>query len=496
MTILSLKDKAKWSFNSANVGPTIKINKKGYFYSFLDKFGEYEVKILSKNISGNGLFYFKVINEDKKIILNKKIKFTSKSWNETIVKFNLTELHGKSKILITRDLDGIGRIEIGRLVVSLLENKNLNKINFEKQLSRTKLIRCPDSSKVAIIIPYGIYGGAEVYLKNIFEQKPNLLNVDFLFLNKNKLSNYLDNYNCFELSNLNKLKHKLIIESYNKVIFYNSKKVYGFLSKLKENNLINSDLIEIYHSNFKWADSLSSIKSRSNVSKIIRVTDSLCNNIDGNFDLKTIPVSINVDQFTKKESKLKELEKFKKYDLLFGMVARLSPEKNIGYAISLFENLKNYKLVIIGDGPLKERIQTYIENKNIKNIELLGYKENVFEYYNLFDAFLLTSKFEGTPISIIEAMCYNIPIFTTDVGEIRSSFGDLYGLNYLTQNIDKDIDIIKKNSKINNLNLKDYVLNNHNNIINSKIFFREISEDYLAYKEEILSQEILNGEFF
>lgn len=496
MIVLDLKDKAKWTANSINFNSTAKINKKGYFYSFLDNPGKYEARVMSRNISGNGLFYIKIINKDKKIVFSKTIKFTSKSWSETIFSFEIKEIWGKCKFLVTRDLDGIGRLEIGRLIVDgekLTKAKILKK---EKSLSRDELILCSPSVKTAIIVPYGIYGGAEVYLKNIFKHEPIELDVEFLFLKRNKLISYIQNYKYLVLGSLNKLKHKLITESYKKIVFYNSKMIYSLILDLKKQNLINADLTEIYHSDFKWSDSLSSLQKREEVYKIIRVSDSLCNNISGDFKLKTIPVSIDVDLYSKKETKLKDIAKFNAHEKIFGLVARLSPEKNIDYAIRLFEHLPNYKLIIVGDGPLRSHLQSEIESRKIKNIELIGYKENVFEYYNLFDAFLLTSKFEGTPISIIEAMAYNIPIFTTDVGEIRYNFESLNGINFLTQNIQDDIKIINSGFNADSFKLREYVLNNYNSKINSKNFFEEISGGSLSYKVVNDSEDLLVGEYF
>ena len=496
MNVLDLKDKLIWKTSSANFNSTVKINKRGYFYSILERPGEYRGRILSKNISGNGLYYIRVISEDKATLFNKKIKFTSKTWSEIIFNFKISEIHGKCKFLITRDLEGVGRIEIGRLSVALKKTIKLNAKDKIKNFSSDDLIRCSVAVKTAVIVPYGIYGGAEVYLKNIFKHKPMDLDVEFLFLKHNNLINHISSYRHSVLGSLNKLKHKLIMEQYDKVIFYNSKMIYSFILNLKNENLINSDLVEIYHSNFRWSDSLSSIGYRKNILKIIRISDSLCNNIKGDFLLKTIPVSIDVDLFSKKETPLKNLSKFKRHKKIFGLVARLSPEKNIDYAINLFEHLPEYKLVIIGDGPLRSKFQDIIKERALKNIELLGYKENVFEYYNLFDAFLLTSKFEGTPISIIEAMSCGIPVFSTDVGEIKNTFGNLDGINYLTQNTSKDLNILRKPFNTNYLNLRDYVLKNHNSLVNSRVFFEEIAGSSLLYRQVDHSKEMLSGQYF
>lgn len=495
MIVLDLKNKENWKTSSVNYGSSAKVSKRGYLYSFLEKSGDYEVRILSKNISGNGLFYVKILNEEGKPIFDKKVKFTSKSWNETVFRINLNNFGRKAKLLITRDLDGIGRFEIGRLTVRLLEEKVLKSSSGPKLLSKGKLIKCELAVRAAVIVPYGIYGGAEVYLKNLFLHKPNSLDVDFLFLRQNSLIKHLNDYNCFILKNLNKLKHKLIKENYDKIIYYNSKSVYAFILNLKKEKLIYSDLIEIYHSNFRWSDSLSSLGSRDGVSKIIRISDTLCNNIRGNFRLKTIPVSIDTNKYQEKKTPLSGLEKFNSHKKLFGLVARLSPEKNISYAIELFGNLPDYKLIIIGDGPLRQKLQSKIDLYGLKNIELLGYKENVYEYYNLLDAFILTSKYEGTPISIIEAMSYNIPIFTTDVGEIRACFAGLDSISYLTENLEQDCKSLLNFNFNKEVDSNDFVLKKHNSVINSAIFFDEIIDNSLMYSEKDNSLFTLDGQF-
>jgi len=496
MIVLDLKNKKDWNMNGVNCESSVKMNNKGYFYSFIDKPGEYEFRILSKNISGNGLFYLRVVSEKDKILFNKKIKFTSKSWNESIFKISLKDFGKKAKVLITRELDGIGRIEIGRLTVKISEEVLPKESKRQKSIADNKLIRCESAVRAAVIIPYAIYGGAEVYLRNLFCHRPAGLEVDFLFLKPNKLSDYLKEYDCFNLGSLSKLKHQLIKENYDKIIYYNSKSVYSFILNLKQNNLICSDLIEIYHSNFKWSDSLSSLNSRSGISKIIRVADNLCNDISGDFSLKTIPVSIDVEKYKPKDSPIKELIGEGEGGMLFGMVARLSPEKNISYAIDLFKRLSNHRLIVIGDGPLRNSLKEKIVKEKIDNVKLIGYKENVYEYYNLLDVFLLTSKFEGTPISIIEAMSYNLPIFTTDVGEIRASLSYVEGIGYLTGELDEDAKMISDFKFDESINCREWVLKNNNSLINSSMFFGEIIGNSLTYSELDLSLPILSGAYF
>lgn len=86
-----------------------------------------------------------------------------------------------------------------------------------------------------------------------------------------------------------------------------------------------------------------------------------------------------------------------------------------------------YKLFFIGDGPCKKDIEKYvIENGLTNNVILLGQK-NVSEVLNAMDIFVMPSRFEGLPVSGVEAQANGLPcLFSTkitrQVGILRTSF--------------------------------------------------------------------------
>ena len=109
-------------------------------------------------------------------------------------------------------------------------------------------------------------------------------------------------------------------------------------------------------------------------------------------------------------------------DLVFGHVGRFMPQKNHFFLIDIFEQLyflteKTAKLVLIGDGYLKNDVEKIIENKGLKNnVVLLSNISNVNEYLNGFDCFILPSKWEGFPNVIVESLCNGLPsVFSTNV---------------------------------------------------------------------------------
>jgi len=104
---------------------------------------------------------------------------------------------------------------------------------------------------------------------------------------------------------------------------------------------------------------------------------------------------------------------------VFLTVGRLVPVKNIEMQIRAIKKLriKNYELRIVGDGPLKKRLEIQSEKLGIADkIKFLGWQDNLAKFYSQVDAFLLTSNAEGWGMVVVEAAQFSLPIIMTDVG--------------------------------------------------------------------------------
>lgn len=76
-------------------------------------------------------------------------------------------------------------------------------------------------------------------------------------------------------------------------------------------------------------------------------------------------------------------------------------------------------LCMVGDGPDRERLEQVAHDLGIaRSTYFVGYQEDVAGYYRLFDAFLLPSVNEGTPVSAIEALASGTPVVATRVGGV------------------------------------------------------------------------------
>ena len=101
--------------------------------------------------------------------------------------------------------------------------------------------------------------------------------------------------------------------------------------------------------------------------------------------------------------------------------ARMSKEKGIDVLLKAWANLSpdptSLRLTIIGDGPQRYEIEMVAQELGIaKTIAFTGWVNNVHEYLQETDIFVLPSRTEGMSNALLEAMSYGIPCIATNVG--------------------------------------------------------------------------------
>jgi glycosyltransferase involved in cell wall biosynthesis len=106
---------------------------------------------------------------------------------------------------------------------------------------------------------------------------------------------------------------------------------------------------------------------------------------------------------------------------VFLSIGRLTEQKNYGLLLTVFNKLykqkENVILIIIGDD-YGTGMKTKYEKDKSPNTFFIGPKKNISDYLFNCDAFCLSSKFEGLPITILEAMSIGLPVISTAVGGI------------------------------------------------------------------------------
>lgn len=105
----------------------------------------------------------------------------------------------------------------------------------------------------------------------------------------------------------------------------------------------------------------------------------------------------------------------------FLFVGRLSPEKNIIQMLQAFNAVKhldkNWGLLLLGSGPLKERIESFILNNNLeKQIHLVGFvqQKEIVKYYTFSDVLILPSLSEPWGLVVNEAMLCRMPVIVSN----------------------------------------------------------------------------------
>lgn len=103
---------------------------------------------------------------------------------------------------------------------------------------------------------------------------------------------------------------------------------------------------------------------------------------------------------------------------LVGTAGRLVPEKNYGLLLAAGKGVlgDDVRLVLVGDGPERDALKALVDPSIAKYVHWLGIRHDIPALLSAFDLFALSSKTEGLPIAVIEAMAAGLPILCTSVG--------------------------------------------------------------------------------
>jgi glycosyltransferase involved in cell wall biosynthesis len=163
---------------------------------------------------------------------------------------------------------------------------------------------------------------------------------------------------------------------------------------------------------------------------IIAISDAvrvfLLKNNEVSKNCKLVTVHYGIKNISDKKSKKSAN---KGASLTIGTIARLVPQKNIPILLKAAHILKNeldldFKLLIVGIGPLKEELEFLARDLQVDEVVFwLGKLHDVNSFYELIDCFVLTSNYEGFGLVLLEAMLNRVPIIARDNSAIREVLG-------------------------------------------------------------------------
>ena len=99
-------------------------------------------------------------------------------------------------------------------------------------------------------------------------------------------------------------------------------------------------------------------------------------------------------------------------------VSRLNKVKRVDILInslSVVNQMYDAQLIIIGEGPEKQILKNLVKKLNLEeNVHFLGFRDDVVQWMINADIFVTASQVEGSPNSLIEAICLGLPSIATD----------------------------------------------------------------------------------
>lgn len=152
--------------------------------------------------------------------------------------------------------------------------------------------------------------------------------------------------------------------------------------------------------------------------------------------VKVIPLGFDLNKFRENKEEKRLLVR-EQYGLSENMVAiaivgRLAPVKDHDYFLEVIERVlattdKSIKVFIVGDGSERDHIKEVVDRiigVYPEVIVMTSWILDLSTFIQGMDIICLTSKNEGTPVSIIEAQAAGIPVISTDVGGVRDTLVD------------------------------------------------------------------------
>lgn len=128
--------------------------------------------------------------------------------------------------------------------------------------------------------------------------------------------------------------------------------------------------------------------------------------------------------------------------------ARLDENKGIKILLDSWREIKDFELVVCGEGPLADWCREFIEENSITNVNLHGHVNNseVVELLSESSALILpTQWYEGFPVSIVEAFACATPVLASDIGNPSNIITEgVTGFKFDPKNPKSIIDAVKR----------------------------------------------------
>ena len=184
------------------------------------------------------------------------------------------------------------------------------------------------------------------------------------------------------------------------------------------NNLI---LYMVYNNTGRISSFLKNIACRL-ADKIVAVSQGVADCLEQLFNINSnimvIHNGFDLEMIKNKSSEETSHRWFNEEEPIVVAVGRLVNQKGFSFlleAIELVNRKSPTRLIIIGDGELRAKLEKQAEEIAIKDkVDFIGIRKNPFAYMARCDLFVLSSLFEGFPNVLVEAMALGLPVISTN----------------------------------------------------------------------------------
>lgn len=161
----------------------------------------------------------------------------------------------------------------------------------------------------------------------------------------------------------------------------------------------------------------------------IAISNQVARSVTEVYGIERMPVILNgipVEQFrhpTTPPKAWRRAEGFTDSEVLIVCIGRLSAVKNHPLLINTFDRIADQipdaRLLIVGDGEERDTVEALVRSLSATDrIQLMGQRNDISDILHAADLLVLTSTFEGIPLTIQEAMAAGTPVLATAVGGV------------------------------------------------------------------------------
>lgn len=151
-------------------------------------------------------------------------------------------------------------------------------------------------------------------------------------------------------------------------------------------------------------------------------------------------------------------------------IGRLTTQKGFDKLLDIWKQIEkkdnDWLLYIIGSGEDREKLLKQKENLKLERVVFVENTKNIKEYYEKASIYLMTSRFEGLPMTLIEAQSFGLPIISYDIKtgpkDVISDNQDGYLIEDDNQEqfVEKFLELANNRDKIDEFSKETYVNSN------------------------------------